>query len=103
MKPHIFCLRAKQNTGRSLHKQSCRSERDCPVLYCKFKNFCEGFIFEKLVKIKSLRIVQITIPFTDIGKSGPCCEFLTLQLCVFMLFCENKMLTKISEFTLNGG
>ena len=34
--------------------------------YCKFRNFRGGFIF---VKIKSLRNGEITLSFTDEGKS----------------------------------
>ena len=42
------------------------------------------------VKMKSSRIGEITIPFTDIGKSRPCREFLTSQICVLMLFAKIK-------------
>ena len=42
------------------------------------------------VKMKSSRIGEITIPFTDIGKSRPCREFLTSQICVLTLFANIK-------------
>ena len=61
--------------------------------YCKFRNFSKGFIFAKLrsfVKIKSSRIGEITLSFTDIGISRPCHEFSRLQICVLMLFAKIK-------------
>ena len=48
------------------------------LVYCKFGNFREGFIFAKLSicevswKIESSRIGEIILSFTDIGKSRPC-------------------------------
>ena len=41
-------------------------------------------------KIKSSRIGEISIPFTDIGKSRPCREFLMSQICVLTLFAKIK-------------
>ena len=67
--------------------------------YCKFGNFHEGFIFVKLSicevsrTIKSLRNGKITMSFTDIGKSSPSCEYLTLHA-----FRKNKILAKFSRF-----
>ena len=77
--------------------------------YCKFGNFREGFIFVKLetshmrsfVKIKSLRNDEIILAFIDIGKSCPSHEFLRLQICHLMLFAKNKILAKISGFTVS--
>ena len=43
------------------------------VSYCKFGYFREGFILEKL--LKSSQIGEITLSFTYISKSRPCCEF----------------------------
>ena len=40
------------------------------------------------VKIKSSKIDEITLSFSDIGKSRPCREYLKLQICVLMLFAE---------------
>ena len=70
------------------------------LYYCKFRNFCEGFIFAQLhmrsfVKIKSSRICEITL-FTDISKSSPCGKFLKSQI-----YGENKIHAKISEFTVS--
>ena len=46
------------------------------LLCCKFGNFRDGFIFAKFSKnIKSSRIGEIPLSFTDIGKSRPFHEF----------------------------
>ena len=45
--------------------------------------------------IKSSRIGEIILSFTDIGKSRPSCEFSASQICVLTL-----ILAKISEFTV---
>ena len=57
-----------------------------PGLYCKSKKFHEGFIFASFAKIKPSRNDEITLPFTEIGKSCPSSEFLTSQICLLMLF-----------------
>ena len=65
--------------------------------YCKFGNFREGFIFAKLrsfVKIKTSRIGEIILSFTDTSKSSPCREFLTSQICVLTLFAKIKFSRK---------
>ena len=64
--------------------------------YCKFGNFCEVFSF---VKMKSSRFHSITLSFTDIGKSCPSRDFLMSQICLIAIR-ENKILAKISEFTV---
>ena len=51
------------------------------------------------VKIKSSRNGEITLSFTDIGKSYPSRDFLMSQIC-FNAIRENKILAKISEFTV---
>ena len=53
-----------------------------------------------LVKIKSLRNSETTLSFSDVGKSCSSPQFLTLQTCIITLFCENKILAEISEFTV---
>ena len=63
---------------------------------CKFGNFHEGFIFKKLhmrrfVKMKSSQIGEITLLFTDTGKSCPCREFSMWQICVLRLFAKIKV------------
>ena len=66
--------------------------------YCKFGNFHECFIFAKLrsfVKIKPLRNGEITLSFTDVGKSSPSHEFLTWQICLLTLFTKIKLSRKI--------
>ena len=52
------------------------------------------------VKIKPSQIGEITLSFTDIGKSRHFHEFLTSQIC-FNTICENKIIAKISEFTVS--
>ena len=46
------------------------------IIYCKFGNFREGFIFESFVKIKSSRNGEVTLSFTVEGKSCHSREFL---------------------------
>ena len=51
------------------------------VLYCKLRKFCEGFIFcetslmRNFTKIKPLENGEITLRFTDVGKSCPNRDF----------------------------
>ena len=61
------------------------------VNYCKFRNFREGFIMRSFVKMKSSRNVEITLSFTDAGKSCPSHEFLTSQICLLTLFAKLKL------------
>ena len=62
------------------------------LVYCKFRNFCEGFIFCEhshmlsFVKIMSSRNGKITLLFTYTCKSCPSREFLTSQICFLTLF-----------------
>ena len=51
------------------------------------------------VKIKPSRIGNITRSFTDIGKSCTVRDFFYVASVSFNSICENKILTKISEFT----
>ena len=58
--------------------------------------------FEKLfAKIISSRNGGINLSFIDIGKSCPYREFLKSQICLSTLFAKNKILAKISEFTVD--
>ena len=44
-----------------------------------------------------------SLSFTDVGKSDPCRKFLMSQIkiiCLLALFRKNKILRKISEFTV---
>ena len=52
------------------------------------------------VKIKLSRIGDITLSFTDIGKSCPVCDFYIANMS-FDPIPENKILAKISEFTVS--
>ena len=45
--------------------------------YCKFGNVCKGFM-----KIKPLPKGEISLSFTDIGKSCSSRAFLTSQICL---------------------
>ena len=48
-------------------------------------------------KIKPSQIGEITLSFTDIGKSRLCHEFLTSQICVLKLFAKIKFSRKFSN------
>ena len=52
------------------------------------------------VKIKPSRFGDITLSFTDIGKSCPVRDFYVANVS-FNIIRENKILAKISEFTVN--
>ena len=55
------------------------------------------------VKIKSSRNGKITLSFVNMTKSCPSREFIMLQICLnFNAICENKILPKISEFTVHN-
>ena len=54
-------------------------------------------------KIKPSRNGEITLLFTDIGKSCPSHEFFNFANMSFNAIRENKILTKISEFTVYMG
>ena len=63
---------------------------------CSFRIFSRVF-FAKLsiykcmrsfVKIESSRNGEITLSLTDIANSCPCCECLTSQICLLMLFAK---------------
>ena len=51
-------------------------------------------------KIRSSQNSEITLSFTDIGKSCRGCEFLTSQMS-FKAFHKSKIFAKISEFTVS--
>ena len=61
------------------------------------------------VKIKSSRNAEITLSFTDIGKSCPSGEFLVLQICVLTLIAKIKFSRKFLDLqyqpctTFQGG
>ena len=52
------------------------------------------------MKIKSLRIGKITLSFTDTSKSRPMSRIFNVANMCFSAIQENKILTKISEFTV---
>ena len=72
------------------------------IMYCKFGNFREDFIFAKrsFVKIKPSRNGKITLSYIDIGKSCLNREFFTSLMCLLMKFAKIKNLAKISESTV---
>ena len=49
------------------------------------------------VKIKPSRNGEITLSFTDIGKSCPSCAFLNSQICLLKLFAKIKLLGKFQN------
>ena len=53
------------------------------------------------LKIKFGQKGEITLPFTDMSKSCPNCIFFYIANMSFNAICENKILAKISEFTVN--
>ena len=59
--------------------------------YCEFENFREGFIFE----IKPSGKNEITLSFTDVGKSSPSRQFQTWQICLLTLFAKIKFSGKV--------
>ena len=60
-----------------------------------------GFIFCKtFVKVNSSRNGEITLSFTDVGKSFPSCNFFYMSNVTFNTVWENKIIVKISEFTV---
>ena len=54
----------------------------------------------KFHKIKSSQNEEIILLFTDISKLCPSREFYNVSNMSFNLICENKILAKISEFTV---
>ena len=70
------------------------------------RKFLPGFYFREtsqmrsFVKIKPSQNGGINLSFTDVGKSCQNREFLTWQICFLTLFAKNKILAKISEFTV---
>ena len=79
------------------------------IAYCKFRKFSRGFYFcetshmQSSMKIKSSRIGEITLSFTDICKSRPCCEFLTSQICVLTLFVKIELSRKFPNLQYKDG
>ena len=74
----------------------------CCLLYCKFRNFRENFIFGKSIKlyICNVKKLQLEQDFSTSVNSRVISPF--HEGCIFakMKFCENKTLAKFSEFTV---
>ena len=49
------------------------------------------------VKIKFSQYGEITLSFTDIGKSFPSCEFLTSQISLLMLYARIKFSFNLAQ------
>ena len=49
------------------------------------------------VKIKPLQNDEISLSFTDAGKSGPSCEILKSQICILMLLEKINFLRKFPD------
>ena len=58
---------------------------------------------QSFAQTKSSRNGKITLSITDIGKSCTSCEFLAPEECLLTLFAKNKILAKISRFTVPRG
>ena len=52
--------------------------------------FRETSHLRSFMKIKSSQNGEITLSFTDKGKSSPCRELLTLQICLLTLFAKKR-------------
>ena len=61
------------------------------------------FAKRSFVKIKSSRNGEITLPFTDVGKSCSSRELLASHTCTFVVYrySKSKIIAKISEFTVH--
>ena len=64
------------------------------VLYSKFRNFQENFIFVKLGSFEDIKPSQKHSVVTDEGKICPRWEFLTWQICLLTVFAEIKFSRK---------
>ena len=53
------------------------------------------------VKIKSSRMGEITLSFNNIGKSRPCREYSTSQICVLTLFAKIKFSRNFPKLQYN--
>ena len=53
--------------------------------------------FGSFVRMKPSRNGEITLSFTDVGKSCPSREFLTWHLCILTLFAKKKILAKFPD------
>ena len=86
------------------------AEKTLILEYCKFGNFCEGFIFANMrnfAKVKYSQNGKITLSFTDIGKSCPSCKFKTSLICILTLFAkinswENFQIYSIHLYSINS-
>ena len=85
----LTCVSSTENFG----KAAVISKIFTRVLF--LQNFASG----KFRESKTLAKCEITISFTDIDKSWSSREFLTWQICLGSIH-ENKILAKISEFTV---
>ena len=96
------CVSDEARTRSTLSLNHCTPHffvrRDSPIL--QMRKFSRGFCFREtshmrsLVKIKSSRIGEITLPLTDMGKSRPCRDFLTSKICGLTLFVNIKLSRK---------
>ena len=66
------------------------------------KNTVNSAIFARVLfseTSQTSQIGEITLPFTDIGKSSPCREFSTFQICVLKLFAKIKFLQNFQIYS----
>ena len=64
------------------------------------KNFARVLFSRSFLKIKSSQNGEITLSFTDVGNSCPSRDFYVTNMS-FTAIRENKILAKISEFTVH--
>ena len=70
------------------------------------KKKLDGFIFETMrmlsfVEMKPSQNREITLPFTDVGKSCTSNTFLNIANISFNIVCENKILMIFFKFTVS--
>ena len=59
--------------------------------------FSRNFAYAKFRENKPSRNGEITMSFTNIGKSCPTCEFISSQICLLMLFAKIKCSRKFPD------
>ena len=64
--------------------------------------FHETSPLRSFMKIKQSRNGEITLLFTDVGKSCPSREFLMWQICLLTLFAKTKSITHCKKLFIQG-
>ena len=84
-----------------------KTRKDVALLACILKILLQGIVnsdtfvrvlfLRIFLKIKSLRNAEITLLFTDIGKSCHSCDFFVSQIGILTLFAEIKLSQKFHD------